>query len=101
MSALRTDLENLPIRCATVPLILVMPSGECFFASGLVDKRELVERYNAVRGKKKAKLIAVWPGQWHSDAFEVTKEKASEVFGSDREFFKTHLIKQGLSTYDV
>ena len=66
---LRPITESFPpIKSKLVTLIKVQPTEERDFATSVGDKR------NLIRTGAAEDFVAVWTGNWKSDAFEVTEE---------------------------
>lgn len=73
--SLRPHVAELPLAAYTVPVILIRSDGVVLFATTLSAKRDLVRlcRENPAQ----TRLIAVWPGQWRTDVFDVPLDAAS------------------------
>jgi len=72
-SNLREFSDNMPLNTSMVTVILIK-KGSIQFATGVWDKRNLAAQY-----KKGDRLIAVWVGQWRSDAFDLPIEELKKV----------------------
>lgn len=68
------ETENVPLRAATVPIIVVTASGELLTDHCITGKRTLVLK--AMR--EDLNLYAVWPGRWSTDVFELDAVLAYE-----------------------
>lgn len=68
---LRHDIEDMPAKGALVTFILIGEDGEISQTHGVTDKRAMVAGM-----RPGDRLLAVWTGQWHSDAFDLTDQLA-------------------------
>ena len=73
---MRTDTDNLPLKAKTVPLILIKKDLSIITAQNTIEKKSLIGKY-----EEGDILLSVWPGQWYSDVFVVTKENAIKLLG--------------------
>ncbi len=72
-SVFRKAGENFPYLAETVPFIWVSASGEMDWGARQRDKFDLLKK---ARLGEPGVLLAVWPGQWTSDVFELDLETA-------------------------
>lgn len=68
-SALRTPDQNFPQIKDRVVRLIRIGGGSVSQANSVTDKREMLRSL-----KKSHTLIAVWTGQWTSDAFQFPDE---------------------------
>ena len=71
---MRTDTDNLPLKARTVPLILIKKDLSIQTAQDVTEKKSLMGKH-----EEGDILLSVWPGQWRSDVFVVTKENATKL----------------------
>lgn len=92
------EQDYFPYAAKTVCYILVTSSGEIQQVHHTKD--ELAEAY-AEANEGRAKLYAVWPGQWRSDLFIIDDLNAfADALGIERQDDHVHEIDWELSSID-
>lgn len=66
MYGLRPFITEMPIKSGSVTVLLLKANGDILQTKAVSEKRQLVDIYEA--GDR---LIALWNGQWSTDAFEL------------------------------
>ena len=74
MADLRKFTSDMPVGSPMVTVILIPKKGVPTYYQNKTDKRSLITKYG-----KGDRLIAVWTGQWKSDAFEIGIEDLVSV----------------------
>jgi hypothetical protein len=62
----------------TVGTLLLIREGSCFFTTSTrAGRDECIREWRANGGQ----LVWIWPGQWKSDAFQITEDVLNSCYG--------------------